>query len=246
MNFRIRQGNQEASSKAMENQAALRQVQDVVEDLEDKVNVAFNKAGTELGVISDKADVIHTSVISLRGLAHQILGFMQTFPREIRDRLQAIVQADWRTYQAVLRMQEQIARSPTALQESNIHFTNALGEYRSLPYEIFCQWEVRAATLSLLCFAPNNHLGQPFEGFIRGQFKNKPGESKIIRGSFHIFDDNRGLIVRKEDWNRSISPGAVLAMSIVMVYIHSKPGHCPRPECSGVVTTSSCNPKILK
>ena len=133
MNIRMRQGNSEASSKATENQVALRQVQDVVGKLDDKVKVAVNKAGTGLGVISDKADVIHTSVVSLRGLAHQILGFMQTFPREIRDRLQAIVQADWRTHQAVLRMQEQIAHSPTGLQTSNIQFTNALGEYRSLP-----------------------------------------------------------------------------------------------------------------
>ena len=132
----------------METRAALHQVQDVVDRVENKMDVAVNMAGAGLGIISDRADVIHTSVVSLKDLTHQILEFMQKFPGEIRDRLQAIVQADWRTYQAVLRVQEQIARSPTHLQASNIQFTNALGEYRSLPYEYFCHWEVRAAILS--------------------------------------------------------------------------------------------------
>lgn len=218
--------------KGYGDQAALRQVQYVVGEIEHKANVAVNMAGTKLGVISDKADVIQPSMVSVRGLTHQILGFMRSFPREIRDCLQAIIQADWRTYQALLQIQEQIAHSPTGLQASNIQFTNALGEYRSLPYEYFCHWEVRAATLSLLCFARIDIIGQPFEGFKRPQFKNKPGESEIIDGNFHTVDDDRGVIVSKADWNRSISPGAVLSMSIVMRHIQVKPGHCPSPQCS--------------
>ena len=70
------------------------------------------------------------------------MGFVRTFPYEIRELLQSIVQADWRTYQAVLQIQERLARSPTTLHDSNIQFTNVLGEYRELPYEYFCQWEV--------------------------------------------------------------------------------------------------------
>lgn len=114
------------------------------------MDVAVNMAGTGSDAVSDKVDVIRTSVVSIRDLGHQILGFMRTFPGEIRDRLQAIIQADWLTYQAVLQVQEQIAHSPTGLQASNIQFTNALGEYRSLPYEYFCHWEVRPATFFML------------------------------------------------------------------------------------------------
>ena len=78
----------------------------------------------------------------------QILSFIRTFPQDIRERLQVLTQSDWRTYQAVLQVQDQIARSPTSLQESDIHFTNVLGEHRTLPYEYFCQWEVCVNILS--------------------------------------------------------------------------------------------------
>ena len=98
----------------------------------------------------------------------------------------------------------------------------------------------------MLCFARINFSGQPFEGFLRAQFKNKPGESKIVDGNFHIIDDDRGVVVNKDDWNRSISPGAILAMSIVMTYIQGKPGRFPRPECSGVAMRSSGNSDLMK
>lgn len=83
---------------------------------------------------------------------------------------------------------------------------------------------------------------QPFEGFLRAQFKNKPGESKIIDGKFHIIDlQHRRSIVKKEDWNRFISRGAVLTMSMVMSHLRRKPGQCPRPDCTGVGIVKCCD-----
>ncbi|KAL9064147.1 MAG: hypothetical protein Q9161_009057 [Pseudevernia consocians] len=136
--------------------------------------------------LSSKVDEIHLSVTSLRSVGEKIMGFICTFPNEVRELLQSIVQADWRTYQATLQIQERLAHSPTTLHESNIRFTNVLGEYRELPYEYFCQWE-------------------PFEGFLRAQFRNKPGENKVLKDQFYIIDakDNR-KIIRKEHWSRSI------------------------------------------
>ena len=98
---------------------------------------------TKTKAIADKIEATNTSVVSLRTLGNQIMDFLKTFPREIRDVLQKIMQADWRTYQAVLRIQEHLARSPSSLNESNLQFTNALGEFSLLPYEHFCHWEVR-------------------------------------------------------------------------------------------------------
>ena len=107
-------------------------------------------ADTNTKAMVDKTDGINTSVVSLRTLVHQIVEVLKTFPRDIRDMLQNIVQADWRTYQAILRIQEHLARPPSSLNESNIQFTNGLGEHSSLPYEYFCQWEVRAEYISVL------------------------------------------------------------------------------------------------
>ena len=104
------------------------------------------KAG--LQTLSNRVDSSNTSIASLITIGDQILAFVKSFPQEVRGRLRAITQADWRTYQAVLRLQESISQAPTSLHESNIQFTNALGEYRSLPYEYFCDWEVCAASHS--------------------------------------------------------------------------------------------------
>ena len=101
-----------------------------------------------LQTLSNRFDSSNTSIASLTTIWDQILAFVKTFPQEVRERLQAITQADWRTYQAVLRLQESISRAPTSLHESNIHFTNALGDHTSLPYEHFCHWEVCAASHS--------------------------------------------------------------------------------------------------
>ena len=70
---------------------------------------------------------------------------------------------------------------------------------------------------------------------MRTQFKDKPGEDKIFKGLFHIIDvKNKGAIVKKEHWHRSISPGAILTMSMIMYYLRRQAGSCPRPGCIGV------------
>ena len=81
---------------------------------------------------------------------------------------------------------------------------------------------------------------QLFEGFLHTQFKDKPGEEKIFKGLFHIIDvKNKGAIVRKEHWHRSINPGAVLTMSMIMSYLRRRVGSCPRPDCIGVGVSES-------
>ena len=87
---------------------------------------------------------------------------------------------------------------------------------------------------------------QLFEGFLRTQFKDKPGEDKISKGLFHIIDvKNKGAIVRKEHWHRTISPGATLTMSMIMSYLRRQTGCCPRPDCIGVGLTESGDSNVL-
>ena len=143
--FNLRANRQygELESKVVEHTSALGQIKGSVGNVENKMDrlVAVTDANTK--AIADKIEATSTSVVSLRALGYQLMEFLKTFPQEIRDVLQKIMQADWRTYQAVLRVQEHLARSPSYLKESNIQFTNGLGEHSSLPYEYFCQWEVR-------------------------------------------------------------------------------------------------------
>jgi len=142
MNLRTKKEHGDLMSKVLENRAALRHVHGIVEDIENRMEgiEATSKANQETTLI--KSDAINTSIVSLRSLGEQLLAFLSTFPQEIRGLLQSIVQADWKTYQAVMHLQDCLARSPTSLHESNIRFADALGQYRELPYEFFCNWEV--------------------------------------------------------------------------------------------------------
>lgn len=83
---------------------------------------------------------------------------------------------------------------------------------------------------------------QPFEGLLRAQFKNRPGETKIFNGSFHIIDSKRGSIVRKDHWHRNISQGIQLKMSMIMLHLRTSSGKCPQPDCAGIGTVSSNDP----
>ena len=139
INTRTKQEQGTLMSKIAEQRVALHQVHEAVE----RINNRIQKEQDISRALCSKVDETHLSLTSLRSLGEQIMVFVRTFPYEIREMLQSIVQADWRTYQAVLKIQERLARSPSSLHDSNIQFTNVLGEYRELPYEFFCQWEVR-------------------------------------------------------------------------------------------------------
>lgn len=123
-------------------------MQNSAQNLKDAMDIRANESKACIRTLSAQIHTSNTSIANLTTIWDQILSFVKTFPQEIRGRLQAITQADWRTYQAVLRLQDSISATPTSLHESNIHFTNALGEYRPLPYDLFCHWEVCAITTS--------------------------------------------------------------------------------------------------
>ena len=121
----------------------LSQIEHTGGSIEHKIDRLATVANANSEAMAKKIELANTSITNLRALGSQIMEILKTFPQEIRDLLQSITQADWRTYQAILRIQEHLTRSPSSLNETNIHFTNSLGEYSSLPYQYFCQWEVR-------------------------------------------------------------------------------------------------------
>ncbi|ERF68437.1 hypothetical protein EPUS_03755 [Endocarpon pusillum Z07020] len=174
-------------------------------------------AGREkLEAVFAKADATQASIARLRSLGEQVMGYVGQFPKEIREFLRTILQSNWQIYRVLLQVQQNISHSPTGLLDSNIKFEDALGEYKELPYEYFRHWE-------------------PFEGFLRAQFKSKPGEEKILNGFFHIIDpEKHGAIVKKEHWSRTVKRGASFGMSIIISHLQRQAGCCPRPGCLGL------------
>ena len=130
------------TSRFEQQKVILSQIEHTGGSIEHKIDRLATVANGNSEAMAKKIETANTSITNLRALGSQILDFLKTFPQEIRDRLQSITQADSRTYQAILRVQEHLARSPSSLNETNIHFTNSLGEHNSLPYQYFCQWEV--------------------------------------------------------------------------------------------------------
>lgn len=137
MNVRATRRHGNLLSKIDEQRAALHRVHGMIEHIEDRMEDIGGTSRGELEAIKSKCDAIHNSVMSLQHLTKHLMGFIINIPREIRDLLHNIVQADWRTYQAVLQIQARLAHSPSSLHASNIHFTNALGEYRVCAFQIY-------------------------------------------------------------------------------------------------------------
>ena len=130
MNVRAERRHGDLLSKIGEQRAALHRVNGMVEHIEDRLEGIDGNLKGELNAVKSKCDATHNSVLSLQHLSKHFLSFIMNFPQEIRDLLDNIVQADRRTYQAILQIQARLANSPSSLHGSNIHFTNALGEYR--------------------------------------------------------------------------------------------------------------------
>ena len=142
MNNRTAREYTDSRARAVEHRNTLCQVHNQLGSVEEQVRASAAATDAGLEAVIERTKATQTSLMALQNIAQHVLDFVRTFPQEIRDRLQAMTQADWRTYQAVLRIQDHFTHMPNAQYASYIEFTNALGEHRSLPYEYFCHWEV--------------------------------------------------------------------------------------------------------
>ena len=128
--------------KIAEHRAIVLDVQMQLESLQVNVIEEGTATRARLDAISSDTNATQASFTSLRTLAEQTAGYLRAVPQKFRDALQAPMQHNWQMYQVLLQIQQATSRTPTSLNASNIRFTNALGEYRELPYEYFCHWEV--------------------------------------------------------------------------------------------------------
>lgn len=162
----VEEKHSDLMSKAAEHRAALHKVQEGMVQVEEKVSRAGVACNVRLDSMENKmtqakeafdhrfdeidakVESTQTSIVNLRSTGEEILRCLGTFPREMRELIQCILHANWQMYQVLLKIQQSTARSPTGLLESNIRFEDALGDYRELPYEYFCHWEVRTTAIT--------------------------------------------------------------------------------------------------
>ncbi|KAL3421762.1 hypothetical protein PVAG01_05918 [Phlyctema vagabunda] len=209
-----RKTQSDASKAAESAQTAAISHEAALSSINSKLNKSMEDVLGGLERLSTSARSVETTVLNLRDTGQQILQFIGDFPREIRDLLQKIIRTNLQLYYLILRSQNNIAKVPTMLLESNILFEDALGRTQTLPYEWFRHWDT-------------------FEGLLKTEFKGIPGESNVLGGSYHLLDTkNRGQIIRKEDWSHRVTPGSTVLMSMIMTQLRLRRGVCPRPSCN--------------
>ncbi|EXJ84194.1 hypothetical protein A1O3_04861 [Capronia epimyces CBS 606.96] len=170
---------------------------------------------TTLTDVSANMALTRKGVSSLQEIGSQIKTLLPTFPRELRGYLRTVLRYNMHMYFTLLDIQKNIATAPTQQLQSNFKFEDALGVTRELPYEWFRHWE-------------------PFEGLLRSQFQNTPGEDKVLEGKYLIVHANRPTVaINKGNWGNCITPGAEILMLIVMESISWHVTSCPRPTCDG-------------
>jgi hypothetical protein len=107
------------------------QVDDNLEEIKLQTSTATTELTQQIQGATD------TTGNHLQSVGKQILDFLGSFSSEFRDMLRKITQTDIRIYQLLLKVQQDIAATPTNLLNSNISFEDALGRRRELPYEYF-------------------------------------------------------------------------------------------------------------
>ena len=74
-------------------------------------------------------------------------------------------------------------------------------------------------------------LRQAFEGLLRAEFRNLPGESRVFEGLYHLADTRRrGVLIKRENWSGSIFPGSRISMFMIVSRSGALRGECPRCE----------------
>lgn len=120
-----------------------------IRNLEQKLDSKLGKLTENITRLAQSYKVLKTglsssgvSLLNLRGLPAQIIAFIGTFPSEIRNLLAKILHINMQMYSTLLRVQDQLASSPTLNSLACIIFEDGLGVVRELPYEWFKYWEV--------------------------------------------------------------------------------------------------------
>lgn len=123
-------------------------------------------------------------------------------------------------------MQIQVSRGLPTASDPRIHFRDALGRVKELPYEWFQHYEV-------------------FVSMLRCSFQHSPGENLVLAGMFSILDiRGKRREVSQDNWKQIVVPESKLGMAILLDRGYFKKSHCPL--CSSeMITQSHVSPSFV-
>jgi hypothetical protein len=212
-----------------------------VEDFRLTINeqhVEVKTALSALGRVEQKQEQSYQQMVlvdaraeRLEALLKQLIRVFGQFSAVALQLIQRLLRTDIEIYAILRQLQSRLPPTPTCSMQDSIHFTDALGRTQQLPYQWFKHWDV-------------------FESMLKCEFKNLPGERRVLKRQFRILNTrNPNLFIDEAKWERSIFPGSQITMSMVMYGLLFQAGKCPRPGCraenqipadeSGVVSWSA-------
>jgi hypothetical protein len=150
-------------------------------------------------IIASQTWVISSRVGSLEDLLRQLIRLFGGFTSAVAKILKQSLKTDLEIYTLLREVHCIVLRQPLARKEDSILFTDALGRTRMLQYEFFQHWEV-------------------FESMLKCEFKEKPGEQRVIQGQYHLLRGSRNedLIIDRKKWERAVFPGSSISMSMII------------------------------
>jgi hypothetical protein len=104
-----------------------------------------------------------------------------------------------------------LTKAPGWLLDDNIHFENALGERRSLPFAYFRYLSVSLPWVNSSIILIDTR--KVFEAFLEADFKSKPGEFQVALHHYQILTPG-GVRLNGLSWTRIVHPGVHIHMSI--------------------------------
>lgn len=203
-----------------------------VEDIRKQVNNQHEHVGQILYKLKEKQHKTSTMVIEasqivvlhasrMDNILKQLLRAFGGFSITALRLLCRIIKTDLEIYTLLQQIQASIPAKPNLGIQDSFCFTDALGRTRVLQYEWFKHWEV-------------------FESMLKCNFKDCPGEGKILLGQYHVMNaKRRGSIIDRFRWEQSVFPGSEVNMSMIIstqVVDHTNRDMCL--YCGGYITRS--------
>ncbi|KAF4634522.1 hypothetical protein G7Y89_g3576 [Cudoniella acicularis] len=145
-----------------------------------------------LVVSSTSRDVI-SRVSRIESILRQLLRVFGGFSVTALKLLRSILQTDLEIYALLRQIQNNLPPKPIRAINNSFRFTDALGRAQELEYQWFKHWEV-------------------FESMLKCEFKQLPGEQRVLLGHYHILNAKRkSLVISPDEWEQSIFPGSEIS-----------------------------------
>lgn len=157
---------------------------------------------------------IRTTTLAADKSLKRFLSFSEEILRYLRENARANLE-----FRALLcKIQASIPQRIFTSSQDSIHFIDALGRTKYLPYEFFRHFKM-------------------FEAMLRSDFEGLPGERKVSQSQYIIITSTSTNYspIDRVNWQQRVFPETKIKMSVVMERLVATSGFCPRPNCDGKI-----------